>query len=73
MRGAIASPAFRFAHAGFCNGPRQVNPFLRHPLAGTCFCTGSALRPSPDGLREDRPANLRMRGRYANFPHGGLT
>jgi hypothetical protein len=49
----------------FCNGPRRVNPFCVIRSPGTCFCTGSAQRPPPDGVREDRPANLRMRGRAA--------
>jgi hypothetical protein len=30
------------AIAPFCNGPRLVNPFLRHPIAGSRFCPGSA-------------------------------
>ena len=38
------------AHPGFCNGRWLVNPFLRCRLPGTCFCTGSALRPSPHGV-----------------------
>jgi hypothetical protein len=33
-------PAYRFAHAGFCNGPWLVNPFLRHPLAGNLLLYG---------------------------------
>ena len=31
------------ANACFCNGPLEVNPFLRFVTAGSCFCTGSAL------------------------------
>jgi len=34
----------------FCNGPPVVNPFLRHPVAGSRFCPGSAQRPPPDGV-----------------------
>ena len=39
--------------ARFCNGPWVVNPFfhLRHPFAGSRFCTGSARWPPPDGVR----------------------
>ena len=61
--GAWRHPGYRFAHPGFCNGPWFVNPFCVVHLPGTCFCTGSALRPSPDGVHErSRPANLRKRG-----------
>jgi hypothetical protein len=34
------TPASRCAHAGFCNGPWLVNPFLRHPLAGNLLLYG---------------------------------
>src|SRR5256884_7729722 len=45
---------------GFCNGPRRVNPFLRHPLAGHLLLSGIGAGPSPDGVHErNRPANLR--------------
>jgi hypothetical protein len=35
-------PDFTSFNPGFCNGPRRVNPFLRGPFAGACFCSGSA-------------------------------
>src|SRR5260370_37555444 len=45
---------------GFCNGPRRVNPFLRHPLAGHLLLSGIGAGPSPDGVHErNRSANLR--------------
>jgi len=37
---------------GFCNGPRRVNPFLRHPLAGHLLLSGIGAGPSPDGVHE---------------------
>src|SRR6266478_5375721 len=49
-----------FCTRGFCNGPRRVNPFLRHPLAGHLLLSGIGAGPSPDGVHErNRPANLR--------------
>ena len=48
-------------------------PFCSIHSPGTCFCTGSARGRRLMGCVVDRPANLRMRGRNANFPHGGLT
>jgi len=54
------APVIRNTEAGtemvnmrFCNGPGFVNPFLhlrdiRSP--GSCFCTGSARWPPPDGV-----------------------
>src|SRR5436190_14187831 len=54
------SYAFLFCMRGFCNGPRRVNPFLRHPLAGHLLLSGIGAGPSPDGVHErNRPANLR--------------
>jgi hypothetical protein len=38
------NPGCRFAHPGFCNGPRLVNPFLRHPLAGHLLLYGIGAR-----------------------------
>ena len=35
---------------GLCNGPRRVNPFLRHPLAGHWLLSGIGAGPSPDGV-----------------------
>ena len=47
-------------HTGLCNGPRRVNPFLRHPLAGYWLLSGIGAWPSPDGFHErNRSANLR--------------
>jgi hypothetical protein len=57
----------------FCNGPRKVNPSLRCPLAGSRFCTGSARGRHQMGFEEDRPTNLRMRGRSADWMGSGLT
>ena len=37
----------------FCNGPRLVNPFLRHPIAGSLFCPWSAHGRHLMGLDED--------------------
>src|SRR5258708_381065 len=49
-----------FRTRGFCNGPRRVNPFLRHPLAGHLLLSGIGAGPSPDGVHErNRSANLR--------------
>jgi hypothetical protein len=41
-------------HTGFCNGPRRVNPFLRHPLAGHLLLSGIGAGPSPDGVHEEQ-------------------
>src|SRR5713101_7592299 len=49
-----------FRTRGFCNGPRRVNPFLRHPFAGDLLLFGIGAGPSPDGVHErNRSANLR--------------
>src|SRR6476660_9009935 len=49
-----------FCTRGFCNGPRRVSPFLRHPLAGHLLLSGIGAGPSPDGVHErNRSANLR--------------
>src|SRR5579863_10591719 len=51
-------------------------PFFRHPLAGDLLLYGIGARPSPDGVHEDRSANLRKRDyivRCVDIPHGGLT
>ncbi len=77
IRGYPGEPAYRCAHAGFCNGPGLVNPFLRHPLAGHLLLYGIGARPSPDGIHErSRSANLRKRDHIVGCvdnPHGGLT
>ena len=39
----IGKSLHAFPDALFCNGPLEVNPFLRFVTAGSCFCTGSAL------------------------------
>jgi hypothetical protein len=49
-------------NAGFCNGPSDVNPFLKlHPSPRSCFCPQSAQWPLLMGSDEDRPANLGKR------------
>ena len=44
---------------GLCNGPRRVNPFCIVHSPEYFFCPGSARGPSPDGIMEERSANLR--------------
>jgi hypothetical protein len=64
---------FATLYPSFCNGPRLVNPSLRYLLAGSRFCTGSARGRHLMGFEEDRPTNLRMRGRSADWMGSGLT
>jgi len=56
----------------FCNGPRLVNPFA-DPIAGVSLLYGVGARPPPDGVWENRPTNLRTRGRSADWVGSGLT
>jgi hypothetical protein len=47
----IDAEAKRQRHAGFCNGRRLVNPFLRRPFAGHLLLSWVGARPPPDGVR----------------------
>jgi len=71
--GPATSGRTRWLYPSFCNGPRLVNPSVRYPLAGSRFCTGSAQGRHLMGFEEDRPTNLRMRGRSADWMGSGLT
>jgi len=49
-----------------------VNPFA-DPIAGVSLLYGVGARPPPDGVWENRPTNLRTRGRSADWVGSGLT
>src|ERR1019366_8805308 len=50
-------------YPSFCNGPRFVNPFLRHAIAGVALLYGVGAKGRHlMGFEEDRPTNLQSRG-----------
>ena len=52
-------------------GLEKSIPFA-YPLAGNMLLYGIGAWPSPDGVREDRSANLQMRAQW-HIPDDGLT
>ncbi len=50
---APLSGLVRMMLAAFCNGPRTVNPYLRHLFAGSLFCPWSAQDRHLMGLDEE--------------------
>src|SRR5579863_1901963 len=76
IRGLLAIPHIAVLMRASETGLDESIPFFRHPLAGDLLLYGIGARPSPDGVHEDRSANLRKRDyivRCVDIPHGGLT
>jgi hypothetical protein len=65
---------FTAFNPSFCNGPLLVNPFCVVPFAGVLLLYGvGAEGRHLMGSEEDRPTNLRTRGRGADWMGCGLA
>jgi hypothetical protein len=70
MRESIPGISLALIRASVTGLEKSI-PFA-YPLAGNMLLYGIGAWPSPDGVREDRSANLQMRAQW-HIPDDGLT